>query len=69
MSLYFYKEAAKSNFDISRFNELQNVASSLKHDLKRLRDPLYQHLPATRLASLLRGSKKVRPRSFEKKQI
>ncbi|KAM3725353.1 Calcium uniporter protein [Dirofilaria immitis] len=60
MSLYFHKKAAKSNFDISRFNELQSVASSLKHDLKRLRDPLYQHLPAARLASLLRENEKVR---------
>uniref|UniRef100_A0A1I8EPB5 Calcium uniporter protein n=2 Tax=Wuchereria bancrofti TaxID=6293 RepID=A0A1I8EPB5_WUCBA len=68
ISLYFHKEAAKSNFDISRFNELQNVASSLKHDLKRLRDPLYQHLPAARLASLLQGSEKMRPRSFAKKR-
>ncbi|MCP9265550.1 BMA-MCU-1 [Dirofilaria immitis] len=45
---------------MEKFNELQSVASSLKHDLKRLRDPLYQHLPAARLASLLRENEKVR---------
>ncbi|OZC07338.1 hypothetical protein X798_05648, partial [Onchocerca flexuosa] len=60
MTLYFHKKAAKSNFDISRFNELQSMANSLKHELKRLRDPLYQHLPATELASLLRKSEKMR---------
>uniref|UniRef100_A0A915Q135 Calcium uniporter protein n=1 Tax=Setaria digitata TaxID=48799 RepID=A0A915Q135_9BILA len=68
MSLYFHKQAARSNFDISRFNELQNIASSLRHDLKRLQDPLYQHLPATRLASLLRESKRMRPTSSTKEQ-
>ncbi|KAK6111321.1 hypothetical protein QQG55_43205 [Brugia pahangi] len=68
ISLYFHKKAAKSNFDISRFNELQNVASSIKHDLKKLRDPLYQHLPTARLASLLQESGKVQPRSFTKER-
>ncbi|VDN34374.1 unnamed protein product [Gongylonema pulchrum] len=52
-NILFHRKATEYNFDISRFNELQNLARSINHDLTRLRDPLYQHLPAARLASLL----------------
>jgi hypothetical protein len=48
----FYKRAAKVGFDIEEYNQLCRLRDSLKHDLERLRDPLFQHLPATRLASL-----------------
>uniref|UniRef100_A0A0R3RY66 MCU domain-containing protein n=1 Tax=Elaeophora elaphi TaxID=1147741 RepID=A0A0R3RY66_9BILA len=53
MSLNFYKEAAKNNFDIPKRDLMncKNVANSLKHDLDKLRYPLYQHLPDERLAS------------------
>jgi len=48
----FYKRAAKYNFNIQLYNELVKLRDSIKNDLDRLRDPLYQHLPATRLAAL-----------------
>uniref|UniRef100_A0A914XXK9 Calcium uniporter protein n=1 Tax=Panagrolaimus superbus TaxID=310955 RepID=A0A914XXK9_9BILA len=48
----FYKRAAKRGFDVESYNQLSRLKYSLKHDLERLRDPLAQHLPATRLASL-----------------
>uniref|UniRef100_A0AC34GSA4 Calcium uniporter protein n=1 Tax=Panagrolaimus sp. ES5 TaxID=591445 RepID=A0AC34GSA4_9BILA len=48
----FYKRAAKRGFDVKLYNQLSRLKDSLKHDLDRLRDPLSQHLPATRLASL-----------------
>ncbi|VDN02011.1 unnamed protein product [Thelazia callipaeda] len=59
ISLHFHKKATKNNFDISRFNELQNAANSIKLDLKRLRDPLYQGLPTTNLTSLLKSSEEI----------
>ncbi|KAE9554457.1 hypothetical protein FO519_002331 [Halicephalobus sp. NKZ332] len=49
--LQFYKRAVKHNFNIQLYNELVKLRDSIKHDLDRLRDPLYQHLPATRLAA------------------
>ncbi|KAL3982940.1 hypothetical protein ACH3XW_49175 [Acanthocheilonema viteae] len=70
LSLYFHKEAAKSNFDISRFNELQNVATSLKHDLKRLRYALYQHFPATiESVSLLEKVRRCNPSAPLKNEV
>uniref|UniRef100_A0AC34Q713 Calcium uniporter protein n=1 Tax=Panagrolaimus sp. JU765 TaxID=591449 RepID=A0AC34Q713_9BILA len=51
-SKQFYKRATKYDFNIPLYNDLIKLRDSLKHDLERLRDPLYQHLPATRLASL-----------------
>jgi hypothetical protein len=48
----FYKRAAKRGFNIEEYNHLTRLRNSLKHDLERLRDPLFQHLPASRLASL-----------------
>uniref|UniRef100_A0A9J2Q1N5 Calcium uniporter protein n=1 Tax=Ascaris lumbricoides TaxID=6252 RepID=A0A9J2Q1N5_ASCLU len=41
---------------IFRYNELQDLAEGIRKDLNRLRDPLYQHLPATHLAWALRES-------------
>uniref|UniRef100_A0A7E4VCP6 Calcium uniporter protein n=1 Tax=Panagrellus redivivus TaxID=6233 RepID=A0A7E4VCP6_PANRE len=51
-SKQFYKRAIKYNFNVDQYNELVKLRDQLKHDLERLRDPLFQHLPATRLASL-----------------
>ncbi|VDM44860.1 unnamed protein product [Toxocara canis] len=54
---YFYKKAQKYKFDVVRYNELQDLAEGIRKDLDRLRDPLYQHLPATHLAWALRDNK------------
>jgi hypothetical protein len=48
----FYKRAAKLGFNVEEYNQLCRLRDSLKHDLERIRDPLFQHLPASRLASL-----------------
>lgn len=37
-----------------RYNELCELSSTVLKDLERLRDPLQQHLPANRLASLIK---------------
>ncbi|CAD5211706.1 unnamed protein product [Bursaphelenchus okinawaensis] len=48
----FHKRAKKQKFDITEYNNLKTLQHEIKADLKRLRDPLQQHLPAHRLASL-----------------
>jgi len=48
----FHKRAKNHNFNIENYNELKRLSIELRRDLERIRDPLHQHLPATRLASL-----------------
>ncbi|CAD5216115.1 unnamed protein product [Bursaphelenchus xylophilus] len=48
----FHKRAKKAKFDIKEYNQLKSLEHEIKEDLRRLRDPLQQHLPAHRLASL-----------------
>lgn len=57
-SSYFHKRAAKYNFDVSRYNELQDISTAIRRDLERLRDPLYQNLPVSRLSWVWHSSKK-----------
>lgn len=37
---------------MDEYTKLCRLRNSLKHDLERIRDPLFQHLPATRLAAI-----------------
>uniref|UniRef100_A0A915B6D1 Calcium uniporter protein n=2 Tax=Parascaris univalens TaxID=6257 RepID=A0A915B6D1_PARUN len=63
---YFYKRAQKHGFDVVRYNELQDLAEGIRKDLSRLRDPLYQHLPATHLAwTLSENASKHRQRAVD----
>ncbi|KAI6174684.1 Calcium uniporter protein [Aphelenchoides bicaudatus] len=56
----FHKRAVRYNFDIDAYNDLKRLSIELRHDLERIRDPLQQHLPATRLASLESEQAKIR---------
>uniref|UniRef100_A0A914X898 Uncharacterized protein n=1 Tax=Plectus sambesii TaxID=2011161 RepID=A0A914X898_9BILA len=53
---YFHRRAVKHGFDLAKYNRLKESIAEVERDLARLRDPLYQHLPATRLASLIAQS-------------
>uniref|UniRef100_A0A915EB80 Calcium uniporter protein n=1 Tax=Ditylenchus dipsaci TaxID=166011 RepID=A0A915EB80_9BILA len=55
----FHRRAVKYKFDIQKYNTLSELGAELRHDLKRLRDPLYQHLPVNRLSSLESEKAKV----------
>lgn len=48
----FHRIARSRRFDVARYNELKEAVSRIEHDLKRLRDPLFLHLPLHRLQSL-----------------
>ncbi|KAI6238336.1 Calcium uniporter protein [Aphelenchoides fujianensis] len=48
----FHKRAKKSDFNVQVYNQLKRLQIELRRDLERIRDPLFQHLPASRLASL-----------------
>uniref|UniRef100_A0A1I7T452 Calcium uniporter protein n=1 Tax=Caenorhabditis tropicalis TaxID=1561998 RepID=A0A1I7T452_9PELO len=48
----FYRRAQKQNFDIERYNRLVNEVEDLRNQLKRMRDPLFQHLPVSYLSNL-----------------
>ena len=48
----FYRRAHKQNFDIERYNRLVNEVEDLRNQLKRMRDPLFQHLPVSYLSNL-----------------
>lgn len=70
--LHFYRLVSKKyrHFDIVRYNELKDAVTQIEGDLRRLRDPLYQHLPATRLASLIMQhdkSKEIYGDAFDKR--
>lgn len=56
----FHKRAKKYKFDIRKYNDLKQLQHDLKQDLRRLRDPLQQHLPAHRLAALESEAAKTR---------
>lgn len=48
----FSKRAKNYNFDLSKYNSLTELSNQLRNDLRRLRDPLLQHLPLDRFAAL-----------------
>ncbi|CAI5449598.1 unnamed protein product [Caenorhabditis angaria] len=48
----FYRRALKSGFDIEKYNNLVQEVDELRNQLKRLRDPLFQHLPVSYLSHL-----------------
>ncbi|TKR93057.1 hypothetical protein L596_007589 [Steinernema carpocapsae] len=50
---HFYKVAKQHEFNIERYNGLKQLVEEIERDLARLRDPLYQHLPAKRLFHLM----------------
>ncbi|KAH7702833.1 Protein MCU-1 [Aphelenchoides avenae] len=56
----FHKRAKTHNFDVDHYNALHNLRTELRQDLRRLRDPLYQHLPVGRLAALESENAKLR---------
>ncbi|VDK63533.1 unnamed protein product [Anisakis simplex] len=60
---YFYKVAEKYKFNVERYNELLDLTDGIRKDLSRLRDPLYQHLPATHLAWALKDASSSRLKS------
>lgn len=41
----FHKRAKKIGLDVHRYNEVKDSIAQLEHDLRRLRDPLFIHLP------------------------
>lgn len=41
-----HKKAKKSGLDMSQYNTLKREIADLEEDLRRLRDPLYLHVPA-----------------------
>lgn len=53
----FYKRAKKHNFDIERYNELVTEVETIRGQLRRIRDPLFQHLPVSYLSRLENGRK------------
>lgn len=48
----FHKRAKKVQFDVAKYNALRERLHMLEHDLKRVRDPMYLHLPLNRLQKL-----------------
>ena len=45
------KRARQRQFDYHSYNDLRQRIESVEHDLRRIRDPLYLHLPLTRIQS------------------
>lgn len=41
-----HKSAKKSGLDLHQYNDMKRQVAEIEHDLRRLRDPLYMHLPA-----------------------
>uniref|UniRef100_A0A8R1DM15 Calcium uniporter protein n=1 Tax=Caenorhabditis japonica TaxID=281687 RepID=A0A8R1DM15_CAEJA len=48
----FYRRAQKQGFDIEKYNRLVDEVEELRQQLKRIRDPLFQHLPVSYLSHL-----------------
>lgn len=48
----FYIRAEKRGFDVGVYNKLVDEVEELRAQLKRLRDPLFQHLPVSYLSRL-----------------
>ncbi|CAI4223861.1 unnamed protein product [Auanema sp. JU1783] len=46
----FYRRAQKQKFNIVRYNELVEEVEDLRRQLKRIRDPIFQHLPVSYLS-------------------
>ncbi|KAI6170078.1 Calcium uniporter protein [Aphelenchoides besseyi] len=65
----FYKRAKKQEFSIETYNELKRLQTELRSDLQRIRDPLCQHLPASRLLSLEGETAKFRLRSSKSSTV
>lgn len=41
-----HKSAKKSGLDLAQYNNLKREIAVIENDIRRLRDPLYLHLPA-----------------------
>lgn len=41
-----HKSAKKSGLDLAQYNNLKREIAEIENDIRRLRDPLYLHLPA-----------------------
>ncbi|XP_055528115.1 calcium uniporter protein, mitochondrial [Wyeomyia smithii] len=41
-----HKSARKAGVNIAEYNDIKRQIAEIEHDLRRLRDPLYMHLPA-----------------------
>uniref|UniRef100_A0A158P7Y2 Calcium uniporter protein n=1 Tax=Angiostrongylus cantonensis TaxID=6313 RepID=A0A158P7Y2_ANGCA len=52
MTKQFYKRAVKEGFDVERYNSLVTEVESVRNQLARIRDPLFQHLPVSYLTKL-----------------
>lgn len=41
-----HKSAKKAGVNLAEYNDIKRKIAEIEHDLRRLRDPLYMHLPA-----------------------
>ncbi|XP_058836096.1 calcium uniporter protein, mitochondrial [Topomyia yanbarensis] len=67
-----HKAAKKAGVNIAEYNDTKRKIAEIEHDLRRLRDPLYMHLPApppkslTYSATEIATSKKMLTEALEK---
>ncbi|XP_058462611.1 calcium uniporter protein, mitochondrial [Malaya genurostris] len=67
-----HKAAKKAGVNIAEYNDIKRKIAEIEHDLRRLRDPLYMHLPApppkssTYSATEIATSKKMLQEALEK---
>ncbi|XP_055629568.1 calcium uniporter protein, mitochondrial [Toxorhynchites rutilus septentrionalis] len=67
-----HKSAKKAGVNLSEYNDIKRQIAEIEYDLRRLRDPLYMHLPApppkmaTYSASEIATSKKLLKETLEK---
>lgn len=67
-----HKSAKKAGINLAEYNDVKRQIAEIEHDLRRLRDPLYMHLPApppkspTYSASEIAASKKLLKQALEK---
>lgn len=67
-----HKEAKKAGVNLAEYNDIKRQIAEVEHDLRRLRDPLYMHLPApppkspTYSATEIATSKKILKEVLEK---
>lgn len=66
-----HKAAKKAGINLAEYNDIKRQIAEIEHDLRRLRDPLYMHLPApppkskTYSATEIALSKKQKKAAFE----
>lgn len=67
-----HKSAKKAGVNLAEYNDIKRQIAEIEHDLRRLRDPLYMHLPAappkspTYSATEIATSKKLLKEALEK---